>query len=97
MVEGLQLNIVKYVIAGHSVVIHCSDGRDRTAQTCSLAGFMLEPYYRTIRGCIVLVEKEWLGFGHTMSDRNQFLSGHNSEVSPIFLQFLECTWQISQQ
>lgn len=62
--------IVQYVVAGHSVVIHCSDGWDRTAQTCSLAGFMLEPYYRTIRGFIVLVEKEWLGFGHKMSDRN---------------------------
>jgi len=89
--------IVKYVVAGHSVVIHCSDGWDRTAQTCSLAGFMLEPYYRTIRGFIVLVEKEWLGFGHKMSDRNQFVSGKSGEVSPIFLQFLECTWQISQQ
>ena len=91
------VHIVKYVLAGHSVVIHCSDGWDRTAQTCSLAGFMLEPYYRTIRGFIVLVEKEWLGFGHKMSDRNQFLAGSNNEVSPIFLQFLECTWHISQQ
>ena len=91
------VQIVKYVLAGHSVLIHCSDGWDRTAQTCSLAGFMLEPYYRTIRGFIVLVEKEWLGFGHKMSDRNQFVSGKSGEVSPIFLQFLEATWQISQQ
>ena len=45
----------------------------------------------------MLVEKEWLGFGHKMSDRNQFVSGHDKEVSPIFLQFLEATWQISQQ
>ena len=41
--------------------------QDHTAQTCSLAGFKLEPYYRIIRGAIVLVEKEWLGFGHKMS------------------------------
>lgn len=33
-----------------SVVVHCSDGWDRTAQTCSLAGIMLDPYYRTIHG-----------------------------------------------
>eukprot|EP00038_Savillea_parva_P000911 m.99883 g.99883 ORF g.99883 m.99883 type:complete len:823 (-) comp10322_c0_seq1:319-2787(-) len=91
------LQIVKYVLDGRSVVIHCSDGWDRTAQTCSLAGFMLEPYYRTIRGFIVLVEKEWLHFGHKMSDRNWMLDGKSKEVSPIFLQFLECTWQISQQ
>ena len=47
---------------------------------------MLAPYYRTIRGFIALVEKEWLGFGHKMSDRNQFTAGHDGEVSPIFLQ-----------
>ena len=33
-----------------SVVVHCSDGWDRTAQTCSLASIMLDPYYRTIHG-----------------------------------------------
>lgn len=87
----------RYVLDGSSVVIHCSDGWDRTAQTCSLAGFMLEPYYRTIRGFIVLVEKEWLHFGHKMSDRNWILDGKAREVSPIFLQFLDCAWQISQQ
>jgi len=30
--------------------VHCSDGWDRTAQTCSLACIMLDPYYRTIEG-----------------------------------------------
>jgi len=32
-----------------------SDGWDRTAQTCSLAQMLLDPYYRTIKGFIVLV------------------------------------------
>jgi len=35
---------------GISVLVHCSDGWDRTAQTCSLASIMLDPYYRTIEG-----------------------------------------------
>ena len=35
---------------GTSVLVHCSDGWDRTAQTCSLAGLILDPYYRTIPG-----------------------------------------------
>ena len=35
---------------GVSVVVHCSDGWDRTAQTCGLASLMLDPYYRTIQG-----------------------------------------------
>ncbi|KAG7223264.1 hypothetical protein INR49_015620 [Caranx melampygus] len=47
-----------------SVVVHCSDGWDRTAQLTSLAMLMLDGYYRTIRGFEVLLEKEWLSFGH---------------------------------
>ena len=33
-----------------SVIVHCSDGWDRTAQTCSLAELMLDGYYRTVTG-----------------------------------------------
>ncbi|XP_039996876.1 myotubularin-related protein 1a isoform X3 [Xiphias gladius] len=33
-----------------SVVVHCSDGSDRTAQLTSLAMLMLDSYYRTLRG-----------------------------------------------
>lgn len=33
-----------------SVVVHCSDGWDRTAQITSLAMLMLDSYYRTLRG-----------------------------------------------
>ncbi len=49
-----------------SVVVHCSDGWDRTAQTCSLAGIMLDPYYRTIHGfqvhsnCNKILESDWV-------------------------------------
>ncbi len=33
-----------------SVLVHCSDGWDRTAQLTALAMLMLDPHYRTIRG-----------------------------------------------
>lgn len=33
-----------------SVVVHCSDGWDRTAQLTSLAMLMLDSHYRTIKG-----------------------------------------------
>jgi hypothetical protein len=58
------------------VMIHCSDGWDRTAQLSSLAQIFLDPYFRTLDGFIMLVEKEWLAFGHRFAER----SGHlNSE------------------
>lgn len=47
-----------------SVLVHCSDGWDRTAQLTALAMLMLDPYYRTMKGFEVLIEKEWLHFGH---------------------------------
>lgn len=56
-------------------LLFLSDGWDRTAQTCSLAGLMLDPYYRTIQGYLVLIEKEWLSFGHKFLDRNGFIRG----------------------
>ncbi|XP_075448576.1 phosphatidylinositol-3,5-bisphosphate 3-phosphatase MTMR2 isoform X2 [Ascaphus truei] len=82
-----------------SVVVHCSDGWDRTAQLTSLAMLMLDGYYRTIRGFQVLVEKEWLSFGH----RFQLRVGHgdrnhpDADKSPVFLQFVDCVWQMTRQ
>lgn len=81
-----------------TVVIHCSDGWDRTAQLCSLAQMMLDPFYRTIHGFAVLVEKDWLAFGHKFQDRcGHLYQQGKSEVSPVFLQFLDCCYQLTQQ
>ncbi|XP_060746801.1 myotubularin-related protein 1b isoform X2 [Tachysurus vachellii] len=82
-----------------SVVVHCSDGWDRTAQLTSLAMLMLDSYYRSLRGFQVLLEKEWLSLGHRFTSR----VGHgdenhaNSERSPLFLQFIDCVWQMTRQ
>ncbi|ODQ66103.1 phosphatases II [Nadsonia fulvescens var. elongata DSM 6958] len=56
------------------VLIHCSDGWDRTSQISSLAQVFLDPYYRTMEGFAVLVEKEWLSFGHRFFERCGHLS-----------------------
>ena len=49
--------------------MHCSDGWDRTAQLCSLAAILLDPYYRTIEGFQILIEKDWIRFGHQFQIR----------------------------
>ncbi|KAG6180057.1 hypothetical protein E4U36_005148 [Claviceps purpurea] len=65
--------IARRIGISHShVLIHCSDGWDRTSQLSALAQIMLDPYFRTIDGFIVLVEKDWLSFGHMFRLR----SGH---------------------
>uniref|UniRef100_A0A673B6E9 Myotubularin phosphatase domain-containing protein n=1 Tax=Sphaeramia orbicularis TaxID=375764 RepID=A0A673B6E9_9TELE len=84
-------------VEGASVLVHCSDGWDRTAQVCSLGALLMDPYYRTIKGFMVLIEKDWISFGHKFADRCDQLDGDPKEVSPIFTQFLECVWQLSEQ
>lgn len=82
---------------GVSMLVHCSDGWDRTAQVCSVACVLLDPYYRTLRGLMVLIEKEWVSFGHKFSHRCNHLVGDPKEASPIIDQFLECVWQLMEQ
>eukprot|EP00116_Pleurobrachia_bachei_P002100 sb/3462362/ len=82
---------------GSSVLIHCSDGWDRTAQTSSLSQLILDPYYRTLNGFQILIEKEWLAFGHKFVERCALLNGNPDEASPIFLQFLDAVYQLLYQ
>lgn len=91
------LFIANAVDGGISVVVHCSDGWDRTAQVCSLAAVMLDPYYRTIKGFQALIEKDWLAFGHKFSDRCGYTQSDPKEKSPVFTQFLDATFQMMQQ
>lgn len=74
MLDGVGL-IARQVGLQHShVLIHCSDGWDRTSQLSALSQLCLDPYYRTMEGFIVLVEKDWLSFGHQFRYRTGFLS-----------------------
>ena len=101
---------------------------DRTAQLSALTMLMFDPFYRTIRGFAILIEKEWLSAGHkvqvqlvcvcvcsnalaslrsllvVLTDEVQFQDrmGHlhpwnESEMSPVFLQFVDCVWQLTRQ
>ncbi|XP_075394856.1 phosphatidylinositol-3-phosphate phosphatase MTMR1 isoform X1 [Tenrec ecaudatus] len=82
-----------------SVLVHCSDGWDRTAQLTALAMLMLDSYYRTIEGFEALVEKEWISFGHRFALRVGHGDDNHADAdrSPIFLQFVDCVWQMTRQ
>ena len=90
--------IYNSIINGHNVLVHCSDGWDRTTQLCSMSQILLEQRYRTIDGFINLIEKDWLSFGHQFKSRNNYTNSENSkEFCPIFIQFLDSLYQIMKQ
>jgi hypothetical protein len=93
--------IAQLIVKKHSVLIHCSDGWDRTPQVCSLAQILLDKEYRTTKGFCILIEKEWLHFGHKFAERGginlEELNFKDTERSPVFLQFLDSTYQLMQQ
>uniref|UniRef100_A0A914HBM8 Myotubularin phosphatase domain-containing protein n=1 Tax=Globodera rostochiensis TaxID=31243 RepID=A0A914HBM8_GLORO len=79
---------------GISVLVHCSDGWDRTTQIVSLCMLIADPFYRTFEGFEMLVQRQWVEFGHKFSDRGGVLNGDDNEKSPVFLQFLDCVYQL---
>ena len=90
--------ISKIIQNNNSVLVHCSDGWDRTAQLSSLSQMLLDPFYRTINGFAILVEKDWLSFGHQFGLRNGFAEKEKQDqASPIFLQFLDAVHQLLEQ
>lgn len=81
------------------VLVHCSDGWDRTPQICATAQLCLDPFYRTVEGFRMLIEKEWLSFGHKFGDRcgHGVGSEETNERCPAFLQWIDCIHQIYRQ
>lgn len=93
------MDLANSLIKGMNSLVHCSDGWDRTSQLCALAAIMVDPYYRTIKGFQVLLEKDWIYFGHQFAKRiGQGMNNPgNEDKSQVFLQYLDCITQLMYQ
>ncbi|RHY23070.1 hypothetical protein DYB36_006901 [Aphanomyces astaci] len=89
------VEVASHLERGDAVLVHCSDGWDRTAQLCALAQLMLDPYFRTLEGFAMLVEKDWCSFGHNFAKRCGFPV--SDDTSPVFQQFLDAVYQLTLQ
>ena len=94
------INVAQSVKNGHSVLIHCSDGWDRASQVTAFSQLLIDPYFRTIKGYMTLIEKDFVSFGHQFRYRNGYYSKEESgenQQSPILLQYLDATHQLLVQ
>lgn len=81
IIEGTTLIARNVHVNSSHVLVHCSDGWDRTSQLSALSQLCLDPYYRTIRGFEILIEKDWLSYGHKFLDRCGHLSSEKFFLS----------------
>jgi len=86
-------------IQGASVSVCLEEGWDVTCQITSLAMLCMDPFYRTLEGFRVLVEKEWLSAGYRFGHRSGLTNPGqgDSGYTPVFLLFLDAVHQIVGQ
>lgn len=100
---SVRVNI--YIIKeGYSVLIQSDEGRERAILISSLTQIMLDGYFRTIKGFVVLIEKEWIQLGYPFSKRNvdNWIEGPkdiyvSTDFNPLFILFLDCVHQLVMQ
>ncbi|KAM3965433.1 myotubularin-related protein 10-like [Aphomia sociella] len=97
----------EYLSRNVSVVLQEGEGVDYCAVVSSLTQLLVDPYYRTISGFQSLIQKEWIALGHPFCDRfglprpsvsdAGLSTSAASQAAPVFLLFLDGTWQLLQQ
>ncbi|NXG43762.1 MTMRB protein, partial [Psilopogon haemacephalus] len=72
--------------------------RDLNCLLSSLVQLLGDPHARSLPGFQSLVQREWVAAGHPFPHRLGLLRGDNPrEEAPVFLLFLDCSWQLLRQ
>eukprot|EP00111_Clytia_hemisphaerica_P003116 TCONS_00008846-protein len=79
------------------VLLSIGSGVERAAQLSSLVQLIMDPFYRTMDGFQILLQKEWCSIAFPFKKRNLVDFSSEEDLSPLFLQFLDCVWQLTQQ
>ncbi|XP_074895547.1 myotubularin-related protein 11 isoform X3 [Buteo buteo] len=91
---------VASLLAGRrcSVLLQEPSDRDLNCLLASLVQLLGDPHTRTLPGFQSLVQREWVAAGHPFPHRLGLLRRDSPrEEAPVFLLFLDCTWQLVQQ
>ncbi|XP_021343644.1 myotubularin-related protein 10-B-like [Mizuhopecten yessoensis] len=80
-----------------TAIIKEGDGRHFTCLVPSLVQVMLNPQCRTQNGLQALIQREWVAMGYPFQRNGGLIIQDGGEEVPLFLLFLDCVWQISQQ
>ncbi|XP_064494442.1 LOW QUALITY PROTEIN: myotubularin-related protein 11 [Pseudopipra pipra] len=81
-----------------SVVLQEPSDRDLNCLLASLVQLLGDPHARSLPGFQSLVQREWVAAGHPFPRRLGLLRQDTPrEEAPVFLLFLDCTWQLLRQ
>ncbi|KAI0981871.1 hypothetical protein GJ496_004619 [Pomphorhynchus laevis] len=74
----------QFMDCGKSVLLSLEQGITNTAQLSALVQVLSDPYYRTVKGFISLMQKEWLDMGYCcLSERSVNINNHSGQKSVI--------------
>ncbi|XP_074785139.1 myotubularin-related protein 11 isoform X1 [Athene noctua] len=91
---------VASLLAGRrcSVLLQEPSDRDLNCLVASLVQLLGDPHARTLPGFQSLVQREWVAAGHPFPHRLGLLRRDTPrQEAPVFLLFLDCTWQLVRQ
>jgi len=93
---SISVSAVTQMLANRNILVEGHSPSHSESLVVSLIELMMDPFYRTLQGFQLLVEKEWVAAGFRFLDSHITQSGVKGQNS-IFLLFLDCVHQLLLQ